>query len=212
MAVEAPPRPSTLPSNLQTGPLEGCRRGQIDFTHAPAQSFVAEANVFNAVLRDRFFGGVGFTPSSRGFPSALYLLRRAADPWLRDLSRSPSAATQSMNGACLKFPELDLSTVRSFRHVNRQQGPLVQWFNAPAPVHFVPSIPARTEWKAFFEANSEAHGVTALSRVGFSDDYSQALVYLEHFCGDGRSDGGPLLLHRVGRQWTVTGRGAGWII
>jgi hypothetical protein len=212
MTVEAPPQPATLPSNLQTGPLEGCRRGRLDFTRAPAQSFVEEAAVFNAVLIDRFFGGAGFHPSPRGFPSALHILRRAADPWLRDRSLSPSAASQSMNAACLQFPELDLSTVRSFRYVNRRPGPLAQWFNAPVPVHFVFSIPARTEWKTFFEANSGAHGVTALSRVGFSDDYSQALVYLEHFCGDGCGNGFLLLLHRVGGQWRVTGRNSSWVI
>jgi hypothetical protein len=58
-------------------------------------------------------------------------------------------------------------------------------------------------WKLFYEKYPNAYGFVYLSRVGFSADFSQALVYMESFHYEQPIKGGYYLMVRGDGRWVI---------
>lgn len=66
-------------------------------------------------------------------------------------------------------------------------------------------------WEAFYQGHPDAPGITSLSRVGFSPDLTQALVYVgtqSHWLA---GSGTFLLLEKVDGSWTLRQQVMTWI-
>lgn len=67
-----------------------------------------------------------------------------------------------------------------------------------------------SDWKLFYQKYPYTVGFLYLSRVGFNQDFSQALVYFDQYHYDQPIIGGYYLLNRVDGRWEV-GEGMEWI-
>jgi hypothetical protein len=61
-------------------------------------------------------------------------------------------------------------------------------------------------WMAFTRKYPKAWGVTVLSRPGFNEDSTEALIYVRHQCGGGCFSGEVILLDRLSRGWRIVER------
>lgn len=100
---------------------------------------------------------------------------------------------------CYQFPELDLSALRNFQNENANEWPLRAWFMLPVRYEVVSSVPTSPP--------RSSPTIISLSRVGFSDDRTQALVYIERR----HSEGAYVLLRKSGSSWRVVRKVTAWI-
>ena len=61
-------------------------------------------------------------------------------------------------------------------------------------------------WIAFTERFPKAWGLTALSRVGFNEDSTEALIHVRHQCGGGCYSSEVILLDRLKTGWKIVER------
>ena len=61
----------------------------------------------------------------------------------------------------------------------------------------------REFWRSFYARFPGAAGSIAVSRVGFDDQGTHALLYVSHGCGALCADGGFVLVERRGERWVV---------
>lgn len=66
-------------------------------------------------------------------------------------------------------------------------------------------------WIEFFKRYPGAPGILRLSRAGFDDSLSHALVYIEHQCGAECGAGRLVHLERAGGVWSVQGGALVWM-
>ena len=66
-------------------------------------------------------------------------------------------------------------------------------------------------WRQFFKRYPGAPGILRLSRAGFDDSLSHALVYIEHQCGAECGAGRLVHLERVDGAWRVQGGALVWM-
>lgn len=68
----------------------------------------------------------------------------------------------------------------------------------------VDQTPLMDAWARFYRTYSGSNGLLGFSRVGFSSDRSQALVYVWHYCGDTCGKGGLFHCTLADGAWTVS--------
>jgi len=68
-----------------------------------------------------------------------------------------------------------------------------------------------TGWSKFYEKYGKASGYWELSRVGFNNENSEAVVYLGHHCGGRCGTGDFVLLRKEVGKWVVKNRVMLWI-
>jgi hypothetical protein len=68
-----------------------------------------------------------------------------------------------------------------------------------------------TGWSKFYEKYGKASGYWELSRAGFNDENSEAVVYVSHHCGGRCGTGDFVLLRKEAGQWAVKNRVLLWI-
>jgi hypothetical protein len=66
-------------------------------------------------------------------------------------------------------------------------------------------------WSQFFERYGGAPGILRVSRAGFDDSLSHALVYIEHQCGAECGAGRLVHLERAGDAWSVQAGALVWM-
>jgi hypothetical protein len=66
-------------------------------------------------------------------------------------------------------------------------------------------------WQQFYARFPRSAGIVGLSRVGFNDDFTRALVYREHLYGNLGSEGVYLLLSRGANGWAIDKVFPSWI-
>ena len=113
-----------------------------------------------------------------------------------------------------KLPGLQKQTFLNFVWMNQEPLDLTHAISLPTKYELVAKkelddlwgAPDRGYWRRF----PDAYGYVALSRVGFNRDSSQALFYIDHFCG--LCGGGRFVLMRsVNGRWVVTEEAWTWI-
>jgi hypothetical protein len=159
-------------------------------THSPAPADERDAAVYRAVLA--------------GAPTRT-VLRPTGSPSLFTDDVPNSIAANAPN-----LPGLDPGTARSFLDLDRTQTSL------PELGDFSVVWVSEAEWRASMESVDARrmerwrHGVMRLSRIGYSDDRTQALVYVAHVCPLCGS-GGYVLLARTGGRWSIVAESQDWV-
>lgn len=120
-------------------------------------------------------------------------------------------------------PELAQSTYDHFYAVNDQSYSIENRFGSDIDVTLIswdqffktyfpnPDYDLDQHWADFYEAFPNSRGFFSLSRVGFSDDGTQALVYYEQECGSLCGVGEYVLLQKIEGRWIVIGVKGVWI-
>jgi hypothetical protein len=72
-------------------------------------------------------------------------------------------------------------------------------------------FPGDMNWAAFRETYPEADNLYTLSRVGFSGDGRQALVFVTNWCGVVCGEGNYFLLQKENDNWKVVNKVMTWI-
>jgi hypothetical protein len=67
-------------------------------------------------------------------------------------------------------------------------------------------------WKAFYDKYPGSVGYVSLSRVGFSMEMNQAVVYVAHWCGGLCGKGKLVLLQKQNGVWKITKEMLLWIL
>jgi hypothetical protein len=180
---------------------------------AHAQSADRESfAVFTAVL-DSMYRSLGDRPSIVIVPDSLY-------------ERQGGVAYQ---GKLLRPHEsnVDPATIADFEKVTARSIPFPRQFRYKGKLHILSTIeyeqihtrgnslasaiPARQlrempYWLGFMEKYPKAWGVTVLSRVGFNNDKTQALVYVRHQCGGGCFSSETVFLTKRKNLWRIAER------
>lgn len=98
-----------------------------------------------------------------------------------------SQTASSLQG---KDPTLRRTTIDAFREVNRQQLSLRRSFHPGIDYELADSAQLEPifkrgggDWLAFYKRFPGSPGIMTFSRVGFSEDGTQALFYLSNHCG-----------------------------
>ena len=73
------------------------------------------------------------------------------------------------------------------------------------------NVEPREGWSQFFERYPGSPGIVRVSRAGFDDSLSHALVYIEHQCGAECGAGRLVHLERVGGAWSVRDGAVVWM-
>ncbi|HEX5872973.1 MAG TPA: hypothetical protein VFY65_21220 [Longimicrobium sp.] len=109
-------------------------------------------------------------------------------------------------------PALDATTVRSFLALNGQVAAIPDLGDTTV------SWVSREEWRAwgygwdeYLALDRDSAGVIVFSRVGYSRDGTQALVYVTRPCPPCGGWSDYVLLARTGGVWTVTARWNVWL-
>ncbi len=106
---------------------------------------------------------------------------------------------------------LDGELINSFKERNQQPYPLEPSLDfgveykllAQEKVDELRPLDEASGWKLFNEKYPNAVGFIYLSRVGFNADFSQALVYIEHYRYDQPLQGGYYLMVKQDGGWVV---------
>jgi hypothetical protein len=106
------------------------------------------------------------------------------------------------------MPELDLTALRNFgRHAEPE--PLRTWFMLPVRYELLEYRSPSPRWGS--PAELRGRHIIHLSRIGFSDDFSQALVSVEERQEGNCSEGYYLLLDRSGSFWRLVQKLTAWM-
>ena len=209
MAIEPPPLPEEAPVFAPASkrwmpprrpPTVDCRTGRLNPMRPPSWSLAQEALVQAAVLNR-------FSEEAYAAPPTSDVTVLVAIETLRPLVHPDEADIWPMNGICDAWPELQVSTVESFRRFNRDPGaPGFRLVSGLAPVRYVPIPRAWTEWHALL-APPRSIGLLRFSRVGFSARLTQALVLVDHQVTPGHGQAWYFLLDRTAEgRWRIINR------
>jgi hypothetical protein len=109
-------------------------------------------------------------------------------------------------------PPLDRALRASYVAQNRM--------SQPFPTSLKLSVPSVTEafdlsskdfWSQFYKKHPGSAGIIVLSRVGFNDTYTRALIYREHLYANRGMNGVYLLLTRDANGWHIEKTIPSWI-
>jgi hypothetical protein len=114
---------------------------------------------------------------------------------------------------------LKMETIEDFFLMNKAQCKLSDRFNFKVKVNLVSNEELdqffkgdlEEGWKAFHRRYPKAGSFDVLSRVGFSKDHTQALIYYAYFCGSLCGEGRYFVLEKIEGQWTVKSKWLTWI-
>ena len=113
---------------------------------------------------------------------------------------------------------LQPSTLGSFHEVNMRPAILDHSLPGPTRYQIVNSdqlrfVPGKdgSPWGAFEKAFPGAHGILYLSRVGFSADGTQALLYMSYSCGSMCGEGSYVVMQKRNGAWTLEREVVEWV-
>lgn len=177
--VSAPRREMACVSLLMALVLAGCSSSRAE----------VDADVYGACLRD-FVGGLGterrasvlvlcewterIEPLSPDGPTAAFALLQRRCPMLRGDTYSAFAASNETAPQKLPMGIRSSLRIRMF-----STGDERRLFGAPPPKSFE-ADPLTLAWRQFHREFPGALGLVRLSKIGYSEDGRQALLYISH--------------------------------
>jgi len=109
-----------------------------------------------------------------------------------------------------KDPTLKQTTIVAFRKVNRQQTSLRRSFHPAIDYDLADSAQidpffkrGSGGWFAFYKRFPGSPGIITFSRVGFSEDGTQALFYLSNACGELCGTGMYVVMEKRNGSWAI---------
>ncbi len=117
-----------------------------------------------------------------------------------------------------RLPELSEQTFNDFVHKNKEVQKLKDNFKIELKRTLIKKdeiedifTGGENNWEKFYKRFPDSGGYIGLSRVGFDKQKKQAIVYMEHYCGDLCASGYFLLLKKGKEGWKVVSGYMPWI-
>lgn len=125
-----------------------------------------------------------------------------------DANGRPIPWTQTVSSLRDKVPTLKRTTIGAFRELNRQHTSFRRSFHPDFDYELVDetqlaSIFKAGDWPAFYKRFPGAAGIMAFSRVGFSEDGTQALFYISDTCGGLCGTGMYVVMEKHNDRWVI---------
>jgi hypothetical protein len=136
---------------------------------------------------------------------------QAKQPWRLDRLSNTDSMVAKPEVAWLRraFPEVHPGVAEAFAERNNSREPLQPHWPAHCPIE-LRNVWDRSQRSAPAPGQLIKH-VFQVSRVGFDESHTQALVYVEYFCGGLCGSGTIYLVERRGGVWTIIRHGPSWI-
>ena len=198
---EPPPEVVGSDTRRERPPLEDCTTGILDPLQPARWSVTEEARVYEVVITRELLSHRPFLGEGSWHPSMIVIDPRALRPRLPPWHADP----WPMNDLC-RAHALRHDTATSFRWMNRApDAGIFKLFSlrVPTKVGPLPQVP-----NGVFPAGAI---YIRLSRVGFSVDFQQALVFMDVHPTLGFGYGTIFILERDRGRWKVRDRIPGWI-
>jgi hypothetical protein len=169
----------------------------------------AEYEVFSAYISQSFVGAVGEDRVGKPVSQIVIVNRTESDK--DDLD---DLADDMPPGGIEKYlrkeaPSLQLGTINNFHRANVRQAQLALRFNLPLQYQLLPAekigsiLKDVSSWPDYYKQYPAAQGYLALSRVGFSTDGKQALLYASNMCGGKCATGSYVVMVKHGSTWKI---------
>jgi hypothetical protein len=125
-----------------------------------------------------------------------------------DGNGQPISWTQTASSLQSQAPTLKRKTLDAFREVNGQQATLQHSFHIAFDYELIDSTQLHSlfkngSWPAFYRRFPGSSGFLGLSRVGFSGDGKQALLYVSNKCGELCGGGMYVVMERRGGRRVI---------
>lgn len=115
------------------------------------------------------------------------------------------------------LPEVEAATLQNFIQANQQQYLLGRQFNLGVKYVLISKEEMKSifeddkGWSVFYQRYPDSQGTMTLSRVGFNDKGTQAVVYVGNQADWLAGTGNVYLLEKINGQWTVKNHTMVWI-
>jgi hypothetical protein len=190
-------------------------RGQTRVT-ATAQLSDAEYEVLSAYIAGTFTGSKGESRVGKGITRIVIINVTQSDPPL-DANGHPMQWKQIAKLLRKEAPALDPTTLEAFRKMNTEQAALRRSFQLGIDYDLVDAgqIDAIFKnggwWPEYYRAFPGSQGELTLSRVGFSGDGKQALLYASNSCGGKCGSGDYVLMQKREGRWVIAKEIIMWV-
>jgi hypothetical protein len=135
-----------------------------------------------------------------------------------DGNGQPIPWSQTASSLQSKVPTLKRTTIDAFREVNRQQASLRRSLHPAIDYELVDSAQLDSffkrgggDWAAFYKRFPGSSGIMTFSRVGFSEDGTQALFYVSNQCGGLCGAGMYVVMEKRNGSWSIEKEIEMWI-
>jgi hypothetical protein len=170
----------------------------------------AEYEVFSAYIRQSFVGAIGEDRVGNPVSQIVIVNRTESDKDdLNDLGPGDMPPGGVEKYLRKEAPSLRVGTINNFRRANVRQAQLALRFHLPLQYQLVPAEKIGSilknvgSWPEYYMQFPGAQGHLALSRIGFSEDGKQALLYASNWCGGKCGTGSYVVMEKHGSTWKI---------
>jgi hypothetical protein len=171
----------------------------------------AEYEAFSAYINHSFVGAIGTDRVGKPISQIVIMNRTESDKNDLDDFLDPDDMPP---GGVEKYlqkeaPSLRAATISNFHRANEKQAELRPRFHLLLPYQLVSpekigsTLQDVSDWPKYYKEYPGAQGHLALSRVGFSPDGKQALLYVSNSCGGKCATGSYVVMEKQGTTWKV---------
>lgn len=136
-----------------------------------------------------------------------------------DGNGQPIPWAQTASSLQSKVPTLKRTTIDAFQALNTRQASLRRSFHPAIDYELVDSAQLESffkkgggDWLAFYKRFPGSPGIMTFSRVGFSEDGTQALFYLSNHCGGLCGTGMYVVMEKRNGSWVIENEIEMWIL
>jgi hypothetical protein len=170
----------------------------------------AEYEVFSAYISESFVGAIGKDRVGNTVSQIVIVNRTESDKEdLEDLGANDMPPGGAEKYLRKEAPSLRAGTINNFRRANVRQAQLALRFHLPLQYQLVPAEKIGSilkdvgSWPEYYKQYPGAQGHLAISRVGFSADGKQALLYASNRCGWKCATGSYVVMEKHGATWKI---------
>ncbi len=187
------------------GLLIGCSLNSNTLKPAPSKDSDNETQVYSAILNERYVDTTKYV----GEKAKLLLIADETSPSIerfQEYRKDMRLVSQN--------------TLNDYQSKNEQSYKLSKKFDIGVKYLFIDAqemnrlvvikvgIP---DWNRFYAKYPDAAGVISFSRIGFNQEFTEALVLVGRGCGRGCGEGAFLFLTKVDGIWKVKDSYGGWM-
>ena len=181
-----------------------------------------EYDALSAFIDSKFASRKGVQPIGNGIARTVIFDTTESDEDGQNVrldgNGQPIPWAQTASSLQSKVPTLKGTTLDAFREVNRQQASLRRSFHPSIDYELVDSTQLESffkrgggDWIAFYKRFPGSSGIITFSRVGFSEDGTQALFYVSNHCGGLCGTGMYVVMQKRNSSWAIEKEIEMWI-